>query len=342
MRRLLVDQHGNPKAILKRGELKSLTTDRVLQIPGPPEEIKVVRDIFHWYAEDRVVARLIADRLNVRGIVSEYGRQWTRSMVQTLVTNPKYIGANVTNRKSYKHGGKAKANPRDRWIIREKTWEPLIDAEIFHHAQTVASSRNVRYSDQYLLDALRELLERTGKLTVLLIDEDPNMPNSRLYHQRFGSMFEAYRRIGYDRQRPTAAIELARRLRNYQRDLLTAIVAELTREGASVRRQLRSGLVTVNDEFTLRLAIASCRHKSVGDRWHFRLDTGMQTDVTVVARMAPANDTVLDYYLLPETDGWPTQVTVQTDDDLFVGIYRFDDLAFLKNLARRARLKEAE
>ena len=155
LRRLLVDQHGNPKAILKRGESKSLITDRVLQIPGPPEEVAVVRDIFRWYAEDRLIPRLIAERLNAQGIQSEYGRPWTRAMVQSLVTNPKYIGANVTNRRSYKLGGKARPNSRDRWIVRENTWEPIIDAKTFDVAQTVASSRNVRYSNQYLLDALK-------------------------------------------------------------------------------------------------------------------------------------------------------------------------------------------
>jgi hypothetical protein len=66
----------------------------------------------------------------------------------------------------------------------------------------------------------------------------------------------------------------------------------------------------------------------------------MKTDITVVARMSPANDTVLDYYVLPSADGWPGQITVEADEDLSVGIYRFDDLSFLKNLARRVRLKE--
>ena len=97
----------------------------------------------------------------------------------------------------------------------------------------------------------------------------------------------------------------------------------------------------MNDEFTLRLAIAPCRLKTVGYRWYFRLDTGMRADMTVVARMAPDNNAVLDYYLLPETDRWPTQVAVRTENDLFLGIYRFDDLSFLKALARRASLKEA-
>ncbi len=49
LRRMLIDQHGQPKAILKRGEQKCLQTDRVVYMPGPEEEIKVVRWIFEAF-----------------------------------------------------------------------------------------------------------------------------------------------------------------------------------------------------------------------------------------------------------------------------------------------------
>jgi DNA invertase Pin-like site-specific DNA recombinase len=42
LRRLLVDQHGQPKTILQKGELKSIQTDRVIIVPGPEEEIELV------------------------------------------------------------------------------------------------------------------------------------------------------------------------------------------------------------------------------------------------------------------------------------------------------------
>jgi hypothetical protein len=50
---------------------------------------------------------------------------------------------------------------------------------------------------------------------------------------------------------------------------------------------------------------------------------------------------VLDYFVIPENYRRPTQLTVQAEDDLVVGLYRFDDISFLKSLARRSKLKEA-
>jgi DNA invertase Pin-like site-specific DNA recombinase len=42
LRRMLVDDKGEPKGQLTRGEQKSLQTDRVVLVPGPPEEVDTV------------------------------------------------------------------------------------------------------------------------------------------------------------------------------------------------------------------------------------------------------------------------------------------------------------
>src|SRR5574340_23511 len=43
LRRMLRDQAGEPKGTLNRGEQKSIQTDRVILVPGPPEEVQTVR-----------------------------------------------------------------------------------------------------------------------------------------------------------------------------------------------------------------------------------------------------------------------------------------------------------
>ena len=263
-------------------------------------------------------------------------------MIQTMVTNPKYTGANVLNRKSYKLGSNGRNNPRDTWIIRENVFEPIIDVDTFRQAQEITATRYPRYSDQRLLALLKELLLRHGKLSVAVIDGDPGMPHSRLYSSRFGSLYEAYRQIGYEHGRSIPVIELSRQVRTYRRTLLKTIVNEFIAEGAGVRTDWRSGLLTINEEFTLRLATAPCIEKLVGHRWAFRLSSTMTTDITVVARMAPGNDRVQDYFVLPGVGQWPSQITVEPEDDLILGIYRFDDLSFLRRLVRRSSVMEAQ
>jgi hypothetical protein len=167
------------------------------------------------------------------------------------------------------------------------------------------------------------------------------MPKSWLYLDRFGSMFEAYRLVGYNHGRPRAAVELARTLRGHHRQLLKTIESELTNEGAVVRLDLSSGLVKINDEFTLRVSIVPCQEMPAGTRWIFRLDSKMKTDFAVMARMDPANDHAQDYYVFPRSERTQGTIALSAEDHLAAGQYRFDDLSFLKRLARRAYVKES-
>ena len=50
LRRVLIDQAGNIKATLTRGEHKSLQTDRVVLVPGPPEEVRIVNLMYQWFS----------------------------------------------------------------------------------------------------------------------------------------------------------------------------------------------------------------------------------------------------------------------------------------------------
>src|SRR6202453_1713293 len=52
LRRVLIDQNRQQKAVLKMGEHKSLQTDRVILIPGPEEEVKVVRWIYQEFVNE--------------------------------------------------------------------------------------------------------------------------------------------------------------------------------------------------------------------------------------------------------------------------------------------------
>lgn len=67
LRRVLIDQHGNHKGELARGEHKSLQTDRVILVPGPEGEVLVVNQIYRWFIEDGLTESQIASKLNTLG-----------------------------------------------------------------------------------------------------------------------------------------------------------------------------------------------------------------------------------------------------------------------------------
>src|SRR5438874_12602293 len=55
LRRMLRDVNGERKGMLNRGEQKSIQTDRVILIPGPPEEVEIVRWMYRTFVEERIV-----------------------------------------------------------------------------------------------------------------------------------------------------------------------------------------------------------------------------------------------------------------------------------------------
>lgn len=144
LRRVLIGENGDRKAELARGEHKSLQTDRVVLTPSPAEEVEIVRDIYRQFIEGgKSEARIAAD-LNVRGIRTDLGRDWTRGVVHQILTNEKYIGNNVYNRKSYKLKKKRVVNAPDMWIRADGVFEAIVDPQVYYTAQGIIRERNRR------------------------------------------------------------------------------------------------------------------------------------------------------------------------------------------------------
>jgi hypothetical protein len=342
LRRLLVDQHRNPKMQLAHGERKSLQTDRVILVPGPKEEVATIREMYRRFVEDRKSEREIAEVLNARGLVTDFNRPWTRATVHQVLTNPKYIGTNVYNRRSFKLKRKRVANPPDRWICREQAFDAIVPLETFRKAQEVIAGRHSSYSDDEMLELLRRLLAEKGGLSGVLIDEADGMPSSAAYQNRFKGLLRAYQLIGYTPRRDHAYIEINRRIREYHRAQANAIVSDLKTAGATVRTDPATGFLTINEEFTVSLVIARCKEMPAGVlRWVIRLDSSLLPDITVAVRLQPGNDAVLDYYLLPSIDDLADRLRLAPHNGLLLDVYRFDDLSLLFSLVQRHTIEEA-
>lgn len=57
-----------------------------------PEESKIVKMVYDWYTEDRKPTSWIAKQLNLMGVPSRSGREWTRATVKDILFNAHYIG----------------------------------------------------------------------------------------------------------------------------------------------------------------------------------------------------------------------------------------------------------
>lgn len=126
LRRVLVDEHGLMKAELRRGEHKCLQTDRVILMPGPESEVRIVNLIYNWFIDESLDEYEIAARLNGMHVRTDLDREWTRATVREVLTNEKYIGNNVYNRVSFKLKKMRVTNTPDMWIRKEGAFQGIV------------------------------------------------------------------------------------------------------------------------------------------------------------------------------------------------------------------------
>jgi DNA invertase Pin-like site-specific DNA recombinase len=339
LRRLLIDEENRPKEVLDRGHRKSLQTDRVVLVPGPEDEQKIVLEIYQAFVGEGKAEREIADDLNRRGIESDTGRPWTRGLVHQILINPKYIGSNVYNRKSFKLKQRRVLNPEAMWVRRDNAFPALVSHGDFNKAAKIIEIRSRRYSEEEMIEKLRNLFRKEGKLSGILIDEMEEMPSSSFYRSHFGSLRRAYSIVGYTPQRDYTYVEINKVLRDVHHKHVQEIISQLSADGASVERDLETGILTVNHDFTAALVVARCQTRSNGRlRWLIRLECSHDCDVTIAARMSQDNDNILDYYLLPKGDELRAKIRLAPENPLILDVYHFENLSLLYKISRRARV----
>ncbi len=342
LRRILVDQNGSMKGALARGEHKSLQTDRVILMPGPDDEARIVNFIYQWFIEEGLSESQIAGRLNGMKVRTDLDREWTRATVNEVLTNEKYIGNNVYNRISFKLKKARVVNTPDMWIKKEGAFEAIVQPDLFYTAQGIMRARARRYSDEELIERLRTLYANRGILSGLIIDETEGMPSASVYVHRFGSLIRAYQMVGFTPDRDYRYLEVNRFLRQLHPEIVARTEAQIAAIGGSVFRDPATDLLRVNNEFSISLVLARCQTNENGShRWKVRFDTSLSPDITVAVRLDYANQSPLDYYLLPQLDFGQPRISLADQNAIEFESYRFESLDYLYRMGARARLRRA-
>jgi len=343
LRRMLINQEGTPKGLLKHGERKSLQTDRVILVPGPDEEVQTVRRMYEMFTRDGLKESQIADLLNARGIVNtDLGHAWNRSLVLQVLTNEKYIGNNIYNRHSFKLQIKHVENPPDMWIRMDGAFSRIVEPDIFYMARGIIVERARKFSDEELLEKLKQLYAECSKLSAALIDGTESVPSSAVYQSRFGSLIRAYQLVGYVPDHDYRYLEVNRHLRELYAPMVDAVIRKIEEIGARITRDEDSGFLLINGEYTASILLTRCRQTAAGAlRWLVNLDQELVPDITVVARMDADNRNPVDYYLLPRIDISKVSLRLSESNSAAIETYQREDLERFVALAARANIEVA-
>ena len=342
LRRILIDQNGSIKAELTRGEHKSLQTDLVILMPGPEDEVRTVNLMYHWFINEGLMESEIAGRLNGMQVRTDLDREWTRGTVHEVLTNEKYIGNNIYNRRSFKLKKLRVENTPDMWIKKEGAFESIVPPDVFYTAQGILRARAYRYSNEDLIERLRNLYQNRGFLSGLVIDETEGMPSTSIYSHRFGSLVRAYQMVGFTPDRDYRYLETNKFLRRFHPEIIKQTESQIAMLGGFVRRDPATDLLRINDEFSISLVLARCQTPESGrHHWKVRFDTSLAPDITVAVRLDQPNQAALDYYLLPRLDFGQPLINLAERNPIEFESYRFDSLDYLYGMAERTRVRRA-
>lgn len=317
LRRIPISASGKAKPALKYGERKSHPTDRVILVPGPNEELEILRGVYDWYVLERLSESEIAFLLNAMEAPRECGRAWTRDCVRDVLTNEKYIGNIIYNRASFKLRKRHVENPTSMWIQRTGAFPPLIPVALFRKAQQERKHRLAPIPKEELLAMLRELHNKHGKVTTKLIDQDDTMPGAQMFAYHFGTMLEAYVLAGLPQTNLCKFVATRAIVSNVRATTHKQVEILIVGAGVGLEKGPSRNTFLLNGKTILKITIARCLYeKTALPRWRVRLDEESKCDFVLAVLLDLENLKADSYYLFPKADFSKVQITL-TEANMF-------------------------
>lgn len=199
LRRMSLGRDGVPGRVMEAGERNGVAGGRVTLVPGPEDEVEIIRWIFAMRAE-RLSMRAIADWLNAEAIPGPTRGAWDWSTIKCILRNEKYAGVKVTGRARVRLGVVTR-EPESKWLRKPGAFAPIVSQQAFDAAQIWHSRKWGPVSEDALVSALRTVLADRGRLSAKIIREDARAPSPTAYVAWFGSLEKAYKRVGYEPDR---------------------------------------------------------------------------------------------------------------------------------------------
>lgn len=326
MIRRIVDQNRLPKEVVGHGQWKSISTDRIVLEPGVPEAIETVRLAFDLYTKERKSRHEIADILNssrrLRG-----KHPWTLPMLQGLLTNPVYKGTFAYGRHEKRLSGYRKV-PLERWLVREHAFPAIIPEKQWSEAAALMQQEVKPLDNAEMLEGLKRLWKRKGKLNTKLINAASDLPSVPAYRYHFEGLNEAYRLIGYPIKHDLSFIRAIRLSRQLRRSVCDQVCEAVKAIGGSAEFLPVPGMLRLNSGTTMKVMVVKGWDRlGLNTVWRLLLGDVLTADIVVFARLKAPARTVLDYFVIPAVSGMRGSLTVrERDNDPSLEIYRFDDL----------------
>ena len=250
------------------------------------------------YVNQNMTQTGIAKALNDRGVQGELGKRWNLSLVKTLLTNEKYIGNLVFNRRSFKLKSRLKINEASDLIRRVGAFPGIVPRALFLAAQEQRIARRRSPSDEELLFGLHHVLSQYGKVNTKLMAAEC-LPNAKVFASRFGSLGKAYALAGVPATKYTLCEQTKYAVRQAFDNLFAVSQTLAAQAGGAVRREQGKGTLRINGSVLVKVTALRQKPHPGSFQWTLDLETARKVDFVIAACLDARNKEILHYYLIP-------------------------------------------
>jgi DNA invertase Pin-like site-specific DNA recombinase len=300
LRRQLVDANGTVKGLLAPFEHKAIQTDRVVLIPGPENEVALVRKMFDWYVNEKISLTRIANRLNAIGLYNPYDRPWNKPTIRAILRGEKYIGNNLYNRYSVRLHTPRVHNPPSEWVRSVGAFRKIVEPSVFEAAQTRLMRNSGVVVKEQIRAELENLFRRNGHLTKRAIDSQLGIRGKSSFRKQFGSMDVTYRSVGFVPTNSYAYIETRRQATIIFRGFVENLCTVLTQQHHRLWLGQDRTLLHINDELKVKLSARLCAYEGARTQtWEIGWPSHYDVDLMVVLLFSRTPVQIRDFYVLP-------------------------------------------
>jgi DNA invertase Pin-like site-specific DNA recombinase len=302
--RQAVTRDGAIRLTLADGERKGVQSDRVRLVPGPSEEVALVRRIFALYATTDMGVAALARQLDAEGFRTRSGGRINQYMLHGLLQHETFIGNYVWAKRPVSPEGQRRAPP-GRQVRANGVIEPIIDMELWQQVQAKHNLRGApRRNAQRLLDDLGAALKRHPELT------EPDLQawgcaSSQAYLNAFGSLEAAYALVGRDpRAVQQVAIRRQKRGSALSEEMLARAAQSLREQGFALTIHLRRKTISIDDGACIQVRAAYLRGHCKEPTWLIPRRRQTMSDYRLLFLLQDDTDREGTMILLPEEVRW--------------------------------------
>jgi recombinase len=342
LRRLLASDDRTPKCQMRFGERKNLRTDRTLIVPGPPEELAIVREIFRLYTQEKKSFLHISGRLNALNIprvCNDSYVRWTYQAVRQIILNDKYTGSLIWGRCTQKLRSQYRPVPKENWIVVANAFTPVVDRDTFEVALSIWSRKTRRLSNEQVLERLRLLLKKKERLNARIINESSLTPSTSAYEGRFVSLDKVYKLIGYKR---TDTHMLRQRSRTHMLNMYRSLYLRLRRlfpDFKATHQSLRARPKKLRFSTGVTIVVAVCPAEKTltgQRRWRFESRYAETSGIpTLLCLCDGSNEKIARFVLVRNASHIHTVAMLKEDDERLKGGIRLRHLRDFRGAAHR-------